>query len=97
MASGFRGRPRCVADIEFSSAAELFYRDRFFEACDSLSYSDCVALSRAFNMSLRAVYAWRRRRNFPRHIGTALTVVDWVSAGKPIKLVGQRSIMTSLL
>jgi hypothetical protein len=75
-----------VADIdagEFDKS--LLYYDKFYEACDSLCYRDCVALSRYFNISLRAVYAWRRHLNFPRHIDTALNVIGWVDAGKPMR------------
>ena len=92
-----RGRPRYVADIDLTDGATLFYYDKFYEACRTLCYRDCVALSRAFGISLRAVYAWRHTRNFPRHIGTALKVIDWVREGKPMKQVHPGKVASGML
>ncbi len=92
----FRGRPLRVAVFDSVEDKALFYYDRFYGACDTLSYSDCRALAYGLNISLREIYNWRNHSCFP-HIGLALTVMDWVAAGKPTKLVGQREIITSML
>jgi hypothetical protein len=97
MALGFRGRPRREAVLPMAEDPGLFYYDRFYEACDTLSYSDCVSLANGLKISVREVYNWRNRRHFPCMIGTALFVMDWVRLGKPTKLVSQDSIMTSML
>jgi hypothetical protein len=96
MAYNTRGRPRRVATIDLITDPALFYYNRFYEACRTLSYSDCVALSHALGISLRAVYFWRYGRTFPRDIGTALRVMDWVAAGKPIELEYQSQISARL-
>lgn len=96
MALAFRGRPRCVAVFDSPGDKAMFYYDKFYAACDTLSYSDCRALAYGLDISLRQVYNWRNHKSFPR-IGLVLTVMDWVAAGKKTKLVGQREIMTSLL
>jgi len=74
-----------------------FYYDKFYDACRDLSYSDCKALSNGLKVSLRTVYFWRNRRNFPREIGTALMVMDWVGKGKPTKLVSQRELLARVV
>jgi hypothetical protein len=96
MKLAWRGRPRCVAVIDGTQDKAMFYYDKFYEACDTLSYSDCRALAYGLDISLRQVYNWRNRKSFPR-IGLVLAVMDWVAAGKPTKLVGQREIMQSML
>ena len=92
-----RGRPRCEAQLNLAHDPAQFYYDKFYEACHTLSYSDCLALCHALDISLRAVYAWRNGRNFPRDIGTALLVMDWVREGKPTKLVSQRELLARIL
>jgi len=96
MRLAFRGRPRREAVLPHIEDPALFYYDRFYEACDTLSYADCVSLANGLKISVREVYNWRNRRHFPR-IGTVLFVMDWVRLGKPTKLVSQHSIMTSML
>lgn len=96
MAFARRGRPRCEAVIDRTEDKARFYCDLFYEACAALSYSDCKALSHGLDVSLRCVYAWRNRRTFPRSIGTALQVVDWVAADKPTRLVSQREVYDRL-
>jgi hypothetical protein len=83
-ASNGRGRPRYVADIDNTEDKALFLYDSFYEACRNLSYRDCVALSRKYKVSLRAVYAWRNCRNLPRDIAIALQIMEWVTLGKPM-------------
>jgi hypothetical protein len=95
MALVYRGRPRREADIDWSQDPGMFYYEKFYEACSTLSYSDCVSLANGLKMSLREVYNWRNRRHFPCMIGTALLVMDWVRLGKPTKLVSQRKIQGS--
>lgn len=94
---GVRGRPRCEADLHWDNDPGQFYYDKFYEACRTLSYSDCKALSYALGISLRAVYYWRYGRTFPREIGIALMVMDWVREGKPTKLVSQRKLLSRML
>lgn len=94
--TGRRGRPRRQAVIDWCTDPAKFYYDRFYEACKSLSYSDCLALSYGLDISLRQVYNWRSSVCFPRDIGLALLVMDWVRLGKPVKLVSQREIYESL-
>ena len=94
--TGRPGRPRREADIDWTTDPAQFYYDRFYEACSSLCYSDCLALSHTLKISLRQVYNWRNRVCFPHDIGVALHVMDWVAAGKPTKLVTQRKIYDSM-
>jgi len=91
-----RGRPRREAVIDRTEDKAMFYYDRFYKACDTLSYSDCVSLANGLDISLRQVYNWRNRVSFPHDIGIALEVMDWVAAGKPTKLVTQRKIHDSM-
>jgi hypothetical protein len=92
-----RGRPRREADIDWTTDPSQFYYDKFFEACRTLSYSDCVSLSNGLKISLRQVYNWRNGRHFPRDIGAALVVIRWVEQGKPVKLVSQRKLLSRVL
>jgi len=94
----YSGRPRREADLDWGTTDPAqFYYDRFYTACRTLDYSDCKALAYALDTSLRAVYFWRYGRCFPRELGVALTVMDWVAAGKPTKLVSQRQLLRKIL
>jgi len=96
MAFARRGRPRSEAVIDWSQDPGQFYQDKFYEACDTLCYSDCQSLAYGLDVSLRCVYAWRNKRTFPRDISRALWVIDWVAAGKPTRLVSQREVYDRL-
>ena len=93
---GRRGRPRREAVFPGTEDKGLFYYNLFYNACATLSYADCVSLANGLDISLRQVYNWRNSVCFPRDIGIALTVMDWVAAGKPTRLVSQRELYESL-
>jgi len=93
--TGRRGRPRREAVIGMAGDKGVFYYDLFYDACCTLSYPESVSLANGLKISLRQVYNWRNRMCFPG-IDRALLVIDWVAAGKPVKLVSQREIYESL-
>lgn len=80
------GRPCFVADIDFSNDRELALRDAFYKACNSFSYRDMMALSRALNVAPITVRTWKYGLRFPRR-DIAKEVIDWVNEGKPMKQV----------
>ena len=92
-----RGRPRDKADISFAHDPALFYRDKLSAACETLSYHDIMALSRALGKTPRTIYNWRYGTKFPRDIADALRVLDWTAAGKPIKSESQVELRDSVM
>ena len=87
MAIGYSkaGRPRGVAEIDFSSDSELAFWDNFSKACSNLRYAEIMALSRAFGINPKTVEKWKYGLQFPRKEQTAHKVIDWVHRGKPIR------------
>lgn len=80
------GRPRFVADIDFSNDTELAFWDVFYNACAAFRYRDIMALSRALGVGARTVENWKYKLTFPRK-GIAQQVIDWDSNGRPMKTV----------
>jgi hypothetical protein len=87
-----RGRGAYIADINLANNQELFYTDKFFAACDTLNYHEIIALARAIRVTPRTVYNWKYHQFCPQRIGDLLLVIDWVAAGKPIKLQNQAEL-----
>jgi len=78
------GRPCFVADIDQSQDKVLAFQDEFYGACSDLRYGECMALSRAFNVSYLSVLKWKYRIRCPRK-DMAEDIIEWVRAGKPMK------------
>jgi len=79
------GRPRYVAELDDSKDPAIQFRERFYAACSTLRYRDIMALSRALNCSTRAIESWKYKEKMT-DIGTALTVIEWIKQGKPMRL-----------
>ena len=90
------GRPRVVADIDFSNDSELAFWDEFYEACSDFHYAEIMGLSRAFGVSLRAVEKWKYKEAFPRK-GIAQQIIDWVNNGKPMKREAPSQTVSDML
>jgi len=80
-----RGRPRYVADLDFSHDSEFKLWDKFYAACEDLRYREIMGLSRALGCNERTIESWKYRERAPRY-GTMAQVIAWVEAGKPMKL-----------
>jgi hypothetical protein len=80
-----RGRSRYIADYQGKDLAKSYY-EQFYQACDTFTYREMVALSRWFGLSLRTIYRWKSHEDFPRNIERMLIVMDWYGRGKPIRL-----------
>ena len=78
-----RGRPPYVAQLDLVHDPALEFYTSFYTVCESFRYRDIMALSRALGISASAIEKWKYGQRMPR-IGTALTVLDWVSQGKPM-------------
>jgi len=91
LVAGRRGRPRYVADYAYKDLAKPLYFE-FYDTCDTLSYTESLALSRMLRVSLRTVYRWKTHEDFPRHLEMALATIDWSKQGRPIKQETQAEI-----
>lgn len=80
------GRPRLVADIDFSEDTDLAFWDVFYSICANFHYAEVMALSRALGLTDRTIRNWKYRITFPRE-GVAKQVIDWSDRGKPMKKV----------
>ncbi len=78
------GRPCLIADIDQSQDKVLAFQDEFYEACSDLRYGECMALSRAFNISYLSVLKWKYKIRCPKK-DVAEEVIAWVGQGKPMK------------
>jgi hypothetical protein len=83
------GRPYHVADIDFRHDPDQELYDRFYEACRDLSYFDTVLLGRALGVALNTIRLWKAGQTFPARRGIAQQVIDWVTRGKPEKVITQ--------
>jgi hypothetical protein len=92
------GRPRFVADIDHSHDSQLHFRYEFKEVCSAFKYRDIMALSRSFDIAPNTIERWKYGISFPRK-ETAEKVLEWVKAGKPMKMEspGQKAASFSLL
>jgi len=79
------GRPRYVAELNFSTDPAIAFRESFYAACSTLRYRDIMALSRALNYSTRAIESWKYKEKMPSTY-IALRVIEWTKQGKPMKL-----------
>lgn len=86
MATAASGRPRSVAQIPFSNRRKVELLDEFYGACSSFRYPEIMALSRGLGVSANAVERWKYRLSFPRW-DIAVDVIEWVKAGKPVRLL----------
>ena len=80
------GRPCFVAVLDFRNDRHLAFRDQFHKACSDFKYRDIVAVSRACGVCRGTVENWKYGLSFP-HKDIAQQIIDWVAAGKPMKLV----------
>ena len=78
------GRPCFVADFGSSNDRQLAFWDEFVNACSGFRYREIVAVSRACNLTVRAVENWKYGQKFPKK-EKAEDIIEWVNAGKPMK------------
>jgi len=78
------GRPRFVAEIDFSNDLQLAFRDEFRDVCSDFQYRETVAVSRACGVDIRTVRNWKYGLTFPQK-DIAQQIIDWVRAGKPMR------------
>ena len=83
------GRPYHTADIDFRHDPDRELYARFYAACDKLHYFDTVMLSRALGVNVVTIRLWKAHKTFPNRRGVAHQVIDWVSRGKPERIVKQ--------
>lgn len=95
MAVNTRGRPICMAAIDFANDPDKELYDKFYEACKTLSCSDIRKLARALDINECTIRYWRKTKTFPVTRGTARRVIQWVEEGKPVEFRTQAQIATS--
>lgn len=96
MAVNTRGRPICMAAIDFRSDPDKELYEKFYEACQMLSRSDIRKLARALDVNERTILYWKETKTFPVTRGTAKRVIQWVEEGKPIEFRTQAQIAASM-
>jgi hypothetical protein len=96
MAVSNRGRPVCMAAIDFRLDPSQELYDRFYKACRTLDRSDIRKLARALHISERTVIYWKQTTTFPVTRGTAERVIQWVNEGKPVEFKTQAQIAAAI-
>lgn len=77
------GRPRLIADLPREKST-LYIRKEFYDAIDSMTWSQREALRRSLNMSRSAIHwGWKKHERFPQ-LQIALRVIEWKKEGCPI-------------
>lgn len=77
------GRPKTIAVLPQENLS-VDIRRRFYDAIDSMSYIEHVALARALHMHpYTVITTWKTRKRFP-NILTALRVIKWNEMGRPV-------------
>jgi hypothetical protein len=95
MAVSARGRPVCIAALDFRHDPDQELYDEFYRACRTLSCSDIRKLARALRIDESTVRCWKKTKTFPVTRGTAKRVIKWVEEGKPIEFRTQAQIAAS--
>jgi hypothetical protein len=78
-----QGRPPFVAQLDLGRDPELHIAYKFHDACTTLCYRDIMALSRALNVSQRAIESWKYAERMPS-FRVMWYVIRWVKQGKPM-------------
>lgn len=91
------GRPICEADLDWEHSPGQEIYTQFYEACQSLTYSDMCRLARALKVTLTAVLRWKSGQRFPPGLDSPFLVIQWVDRGKPLRMRTQAEIAGSVL
>jgi len=66
---------------------------RFWEALKTLTYHDCLYLSRTIGVSIHAIQSWKyARRLAPRDSYHMFAIIRWVEDGKPTERISDSII-----
>jgi hypothetical protein len=95
MAVGNRGRPVCIAAIDFRVDPDQELYCEFYKACGTLTSSDIRKLARTLGIAESTIRFWKKTTTFPVTRGTAKRVIQWVKEGKPVEFRTQAQIVTS--
>jgi hypothetical protein len=94
-AKGRRGRPYCVAAIDFRRETEdERLANEFYKVCSGLNYREIMALSRVCKVTPRTVQNWKYERTLPgggngwlrlsRGARIMTWVIRWAQLGRPL-------------
>jgi len=75
--------------MSFTNDKRLELLREFYAITATFKYREVMALSRALKLHPRTIDRWKYGETFPRW-DTALDVIAWAKAGKPMTLVHQR-------
>lgn len=97
VATGKRGRPYFVADIDFVNDPDLSLWDEFRQVCQQFHYREIMGVSRAFGVYPSTVENWKYGISYPSRRGTAVLIILWAKNGKPMRKVSPSESPASML
>lgn len=89
------GRPKIAAVIGSSTDKTIEKREVFFRICQSLNYSDRLALANGLGVHYFTVQRWSYGANMPDE-QTRDDIIDWYNKGKPVTKILQCESLTGL-